>query len=488
MGNGVDEALVMGISASTGKRLPDLTAAALSAMAKREAQPDPERSILQQRAGPAEGAYGVVSEIQDPNCLAQAGWGVVFARDCDKPTRDALKPLLEHRLEELRRQKAEDLFKVFEGPSAPAPGEAATKWIARNGATLDVVDPYNGIPYYLLLVGSPESIPFEFQYTLDIYWAVGRLFFPDPEEYARYARSVVAYETAHDVRTSRQVALFATAHDFDSATQRFMKKVAEPLADPRGSYGALGSGQKFALRKFLGEDATRDGFTRILKGEIEGGAPALIFSGTHGMEFELGDARQVETQGALVCQDWEGFGSIDEKHWFAAKDVPEGAQVHGLIHFSFACYSAGCPREDNFAETEEGPRLIAEHPMIARLPQAMLAHPGGGALASLGHIDRAWTYSFVSPGGKGQVQGMRDVLARILSGHRIGHATDQLNIRWAALSTELSRSVRYAAPGNEVPDLVLANQWIARDDARNYMILGDPAVQLRVDDMPPLGG
>ena len=115
----------------------------------------------------------------------------MFARDCDPSIRQALQPLVE-----LRKKQAGDLFKVFEGASAPAPGEPAVKWINRNGATLDVVDPYNGIPYFLLLVGSPESISFEFQYTLDIYWAVGRLFFPTPDEYARYAASVVAYEAA----------------------------------------------------------------------------------------------------------------------------------------------------------------------------------------------------------------------------------------------------------------------------------------------------
>ena len=122
--------------------------------------------------------------------------------------------------------------------------------------------------------------------------------------------------------------------------------------------------------------------------------------------------------------------------------------------------------------------------MIGRLPRAMLAHPGGGALASLGHIDRAWAYTFVSSRGKGQVQGIRDVLARILSGDRIGHATDQFNIRWAALSTDLSDTMQAAAQGNPVPDALLGNLWAGRDDARNYIVLGDPAVRLRVDDMP----
>ncbi len=483
MSDDADESLVMGVSAKTGRPLPSITPEALSSTAAREREPDPVRAILENRAAPdAANDRGCIREVGDPNDLAKSGWGIVFARDCDPSIRQALAPLLD-----LRKKQAGPLFQVFEGSSAPAPGEPATKWINSNGARLEAVDPCNGIPYFLLLIGSPESIAFEFQYTLDIFWAVGRLSFPTSDEYARYAESVVAYETAPVVKTSRQVALFATAHDFDRATQLFMSKVAEPLVEPGGPYGALGSKQKFALRQFLGNDATKRNFAKILEGEIDGGIPALIVSGTHGMEFELGDARQSEAQGALVCQDWPGYGSIEATNWFAARDVPESARLAGVVHFGFACYSAGCPRDDNFARTEAGPRQIAKDPIVARFPQAMLAHPGGGALAFLGHVDRAWAYTFKSDRGKGQVQGIRDVLAGILSGDRIGHATDQFNVRWAALSTDLSEALQAAAQKNGISHAVLANRWVARDDARNYIILGDPAVRLRVNDMPVVG-
>ena len=78
-----------------------------------------------------------------------------------------------------------------------------------------------GVPFYLLLVGSPEEIPFEFQYMLDIYWAVGRLHFDDPDDYRRYAESVVAYETAATVPHTKTTAIFATRHKLDRATQMF---------------------------------------------------------------------------------------------------------------------------------------------------------------------------------------------------------------------------------------------------------------------------
>jgi hypothetical protein len=112
----------------------------------------------------------------------------------------------------------------------------------------------------------------------------------------------------------------------------------------------------------------------------------------------------------------------------------------------------------------------------------MLAHPAGGALASIGHVARAWAYSFLSERSRGQVQGFRDVIARLVAGHRIGYATDQFNIRWAALSTDLSEALADRKNHPEISEAVLANRWVARND----VILGGPAVKLRVDARPVL--
>ena len=98
---------------------------------------------------------------------------------------------------------------------------------------------------------------------------------------------------------------------------------------------------------------------QFLRGDIPGGAPAVLFSGGHGMAFDLGDARQTEKQGALVCQDWDRSGAITADHWFAASDVPADAKVHGLIHFMFACYGGGMPELDNYDRLDKEPKRIA---------------------------------------------------------------------------------------------------------------------------------
>jgi hypothetical protein len=68
------------------------------------------------------------------------------------------------------------------------------------------------------------------------------------------------------------------------------------------------------------------------------------------------------------------------------------------------------------------------------------------------------------------------VLFSLMLGRRVGSALDRFNGRWAAIATELSDLMRDDPDHNKSTKAL--NLWIARDDARNYIILGDPAVRL----------
>ncbi len=466
-----------GVFADTGEPLPVMKRQDLQGFAIQEAEPDHRKLEEQQQAQlklhASSPSYGAVSEVE-PDDLSQSGWGIIFSAGSDPAIRAALEPLLR-----LRANQAAKLFRVFDGAEGYFPGDTVSDWLARRGVRMDVVEPLNGVPYYLLLVGSPQEIPLEFQYLLDIHWAVGRVYFETPAEYRCYADSVNAYETEAHVQSARETAVFATQNEGDKATQMFTNQVAIPLASPGQLRGAIGHSQGFALRTVFGDDATKEALTDILGGKA--GSPALLFTGSHGMLFRPDDPRQKDHQGAIICQDWPGSGPVSRSQAFSASDIPSDARIHGMIHIFFACFSNGWPEYDTFASRKDA-RRIAPAAMFSKLPQALLTHPNGGALATLGHVDRAFAYSFVSPRGVPQIQSFRSVIAGLLMGRRIGHATDEFNVRWASLSAELADMVR-ASEYRRTSDAELASLWVARDDARNYLIFGDPAVRLRVEEM-----
>ncbi|MBL8211412.1 MAG: hypothetical protein JNK87_11900 [Bryobacterales bacterium] len=63
-------------------------------------------------------------------------------------------------------------------------------------------------------------------------------------------------------------------------------------------------------------------------------------------------------------------------------------------------------------------------------------------------------------------------------------ATDDFNRRWGALGTELVQTLNAKGTGKHVDEAEILRQGIAYHDARNYIILGDPAVCLRAAEMP----
>jgi hypothetical protein len=232
----------------------------------------------------------------------------------------------------------------------------------------------------------------------------------------------------------------------------------------------------------LGGQATKARLHRLLGGAD---TPALLFVAAHGVGFPNGDPRQLPHQGALLCQDWPGpvrwRGAIPEAFYFAADDLAGEAGLSGLIALLFACFGAGTPRTDDFARQAFGtPAAIAPHAFVGRLPKRLLGHPRGGALAVIGHVDRAWSFSFMWPGVGEQVDAYREMLRRLLVGAPVGWAVEALNDRFAALSVQLEMEKEDIAYGKVPDELTLSSLWTARNDARNSIVLGDPAVRLRL--------
>ena len=463
-----------GINGASGDYLlPPLSAKAVSDVATGEKLDEQELAELEARVTAVTGTFlGVVDGV-DATKLAEAGWGVVYPHDVQPEVREALKPLLDHRREQASAVK-EERYREYAGPDGHRPGERSSDFLVRHGVGPGMpVDP-DKAPYYLLLVGDPERIPYRFQYQLDVTFAVGRLHFDTPDEYARYAESVVQAEKA--TAASRDVVLFGVRNPDDKATTMSAEHLVEPLADQLSN-----EFDDWSFQKKVGPgETTKARLEELLRGAEP---PRLLFTASHGMAFPNGDPRQAPHQGAVLCQDWPGplqwHGAIPQDHYFGADDVAEDARVGGMLAFFFACYGAGTPKTDDFAQQALGaPAQIAPHAFVGRLPQRLLGHPRGGALAAVGHVERAWSYSFMWPKIGEQLQIFDSTLGALLRGIPLGQAIEYFNDHYAALTTELEslkEDIQFGATANPAE---VSGLWTARNDARNYVILGDPAVRL----------
>jgi hypothetical protein len=420
----------------------------------------------------------------DPFNPAETGWAIVFPADSDSTAiRDALKPLLDLRRSQASAKK-EKYYQEFGAEWGYRPGESKQDFLARLGAGPGPADPEN-VPYYLLLVGDPEAIPFRFQYQLDVQYAVGRLWFGDPDgrpdlpAFAGYARSVVAAESGGQVALPRKAVLFGPRNTNDRATALSADDLVKPLADDLK--GSTGKAAGWDVQAILADEATKARLGSVLGGP---GTPTLLFTASHGLGFPAGHPRQYAEQGALVCQDWPGpdelDGELPASQYFSAADVDDSASLLGLITFHFACYGAGTPQMDDFAHSRRGSTqdTIAPHAFLAGLPRRLLGHPRGGALAVIGHVERAWGYSFRWARAGRQLQTFSSTLRTLMSGAPVGWATEFLNQRYAELSSDLSTELEEIRWGRQSDDLALAGMWTANSDARSFVILGDPAVRL----------
>ena len=166
-----------------------------------------------------EESFGVPFDV-DPSKVEQAGWAVVFGAEEGNDVKAALEPLIEHR----RRRIGDARTKVLEH----RPGEGWTDWLARHRTAPGNINP-DKVPYYLLLIGGPNHIPFSLQYLLDTEYAVGRLDFDDAAGYRSYVAGLIDYEETDAAPHDAAATFFGTRHPFDGATQLSADSLVRPL-------------------------------------------------------------------------------------------------------------------------------------------------------------------------------------------------------------------------------------------------------------------
>ncbi|MCI5139705.1 MAG: hypothetical protein D3922_15140, partial [Candidatus Electrothrix sp. AR1] len=216
-----------GINGATGNYLlPEMSAADVSKIAQGEVfDKDHLEELTNRHFGVTAPPFGL-KEGTDSTDLAQAGWGIIFAfddRDKVAAWKEALKPLLD-----LRQEQAGELYNEYTGPDAYRPGESKNEFICRHGAGPGPAVP-DKVPYYLLIVGDPEVIPYRFQCQLDVQYAVGRIYFDTIEEYANYARTVVRTEKGEYTRSAKAT-FFGVQNPTDQATKLSATELVQPLA------------------------------------------------------------------------------------------------------------------------------------------------------------------------------------------------------------------------------------------------------------------
>ena len=233
----------------------------------------------------------------------------------------------------------EKLFKVFEGPDGVRPKQTAGSWaLAKACRSPRRSVPRKGVPYYLLIVGPPQRIPFEFQAQFDLQWAVGRLHFDKVADYAAYAQKVVEYEKGlAPAAAAGARAVWMPRNPGDLATPLLAGAVGAEFPRRRACRPTpLGQRQRLrdhvVHRRRPGDQAHASPTSSAAR--IDGGAPSIVFTGSHGAEWSIADpAIQRERQGALVTQEWSAASRSSRDHYFGGEDLPadaERARPHGV--------------------------------------------------------------------------------------------------------------------------------------------------------------
>lgn len=372
------------------------------------------------------------------------------------------------------------------------------KWYENNFHPLTTALSPSRAPQYILLVGSPDQIPFKLQSYLDILSSVGRVDFDSPEDLQTYIDKIIRLEEAGEPPTGRDAVFFATDHgirtnggwwDPTHFSRLYMvEKLVEYVKEER-----------FRVHSMIGKDATKKNFLKNLT-ELK---PAVVYTAGHGVALSNKDVQwQKRTNGAIICQELDINqpieGQQEQEYLFTADDIPQQDTpfLEGSVFFQFACFGYGTPAESETsywlgkAAGRDGIEVKYGAEFVASLPKKLLAHPRG-PIAYIGHLDAAVLHGFtraeepsVTQGWETRLKPFVYAIDSLLRVNPVGLAMGDMNDRYSLCNTKLADDFDLLQRGKvEDPEAFvreLANIFVLMIDAKNYMILGDPAARPRI--------
>ncbi len=344
-------------------------------------------------------------------------------------------------------------------------------------------------PFYVLIVGGPNEVPFRFQTTLDSSVGVGRVSFDSIEELKAYIQKVIRLENSESA-VSKKACIFATDYGSQDPTFYSHRFMAEPLSIYTN--GTLNCETTCLFES----DATKanlvNAFTRS--------NPALIYVASHGMAAQNEDLEvQKKVNGAICCKELGDDPAVPrEQGIFSADDVPTNkACAEGSAIFDFSCFGYGTPARSDFYHwttpknmRKPGEELNTTADFIAALPKKLLAHPRG-PVGFFGHVDTAWLCAFADPNNPYIMQRwtnrmgpFKKAVEEILKGRTLGMALDSMNANYNLGNNLINNFNDRVRAGLEqlTPEKksTLVDYWITRNDAANYMLFGDPATYINI--------
>ena len=238
----------------------------------------------------------------------------------------------------------------------------------------------------------------------------------------------------------------------------------------------------FRQRKLVGAAATRQALFRSSKACH--GRPSVLFTASHGMVWPSGDPHQLRGAGRAALP---GLSRVRLRAAVAFRRRRRRARhcarawarrvPFRVLRRRHAARRPVClrPRQDV--------PVIAPEPFVAALPRRLLAHPNGGALACIAHVERAWGSSITGVASSPQIRAFQRALATLLVGKPAGLAVQEFNDLSATLSEILARLLGEVARKQAVDDVRARVDVDASNDAGGFVLIGDPAVRLRVNDL-----